>query len=116
MATEPTAASGEHWRKMFDEKYVGSWDLPDDHPEVTMTITSVRREELMSEKGKTHKPVIYFKESKSGKGMVLNKTNAKALAKAYGNDVTAWAGKRVTIYKATCDAFGQQVECLRVRC
>jgi ribosomal protein L21 len=103
-----------HFRKMFDEKYIGSWDL-DETPEVVVTIKDVRREELKANAGAevAHKPVLYFE--KTEKGMVCNKTNAKTIADAYGPDVKQWRGKKITIYKEKVRAFGSTHDALRVR-
>ena len=47
--------------------------------------------------------------------MVLNKTNAGIIAKLYGTDTDAWVGKKIVIYATTCKAFGETVECVRVK-
>ena len=41
------------------------------------------------------KPVVYFDEYP--KGVILNKTNAKALVKVFGDDEMLWPGKRVVV-------------------
>ena len=71
-------------------------------------------ETLEGEKGeKDTKPVVRLKGKK--KLWVLNKTNAKIIAKLHGNDVDGWVGKAIALYATTCDAFGETVECVRVR-
>jgi F0F1-type ATP synthase alpha subunit len=103
-----------HFRKMFDEKYIGAWDL-EETPEVTVTIKEVKREELKANAGAevAHKPVIYFE--KTEKGMVCNKTNANVIAAAYGSDVSKWKGRKVTIYVEQVRAFGALHNALRLR-
>ncbi len=103
-----------HYRKMFDEKYIGSWDL-EGRESVKVTIEEVKREELRGGVGAEaeHKPVIYFRDKK--KGMVCNKTNAKRIAEKYGPDVSEWVGKQIEIYVEKVSAFGSQHDALRVR-
>ena len=45
----------------------------------------------------------------------MKKRNAKIIAKLHGNDVDGWVGKAIALYATTCDAFGETVECVRVR-
>ena len=104
-----------HFRKLFDERFVGAWDF-EGHDDATMTIKSIGIEEMRAQDGSTtKKPVLFFEESKTGKGLVLNKTNAKTIAGMYGNDTNGWIGEKITIYATTCMAFGKEVECLRIR-
>jgi hypothetical protein len=49
------------------------------------------------------KMVAHCKGAK--KGLVINKTNALTLATAYGRDMQAWIGKRITV-KAEPTTFG----------
>ncbi len=103
-----------HYRKMFDERFIGSWDL-EGHESVKVTIEDVKREELRAGPGAAaeHKPVIYFKGKK--KGMVCNRTNAKRIAEKHGEDVSEWVGKQIEIYVEKVSAFGAQHAALRVR-
>jgi len=102
-----------HWRKMFDERFIGSWDF-EGKPEGVVTIKSVQIEELQTQDGTSaKKPVLYFTKGK--KGMVLNKTNARVIAELYGNDTDKWVGKSVALFATTCQAFGKTVECVRVK-
>lgn len=98
------------YRSMFNSEYIGAWDLPRD---ATVTIVRVEARELTSARGKDKKPVIWFQGRT--KGMVCNKTNAKAIAAMYGKDVSQWLGKRVTLYATTTSAGGETVDCIRVR-
>lgn len=101
-----------HFRLLFKSDYVGAWDLKGD---TEVTIEKVlESEELIGEGGKKdYKPVILFQGKK--KKWVLGKTNAKSVGKLLGNDITEWPGKKITLYPTTCQAFGEMVECIRVR-
>jgi len=102
-----------HYKLMFPSKYIDAATL--EGHDVVVEIESVRMETLEGEKGeKDTKPVVRLKGKK--KLWVLNKTNAKIIARLYSNDVDGWIGKRITLYPTTCDAFGQHdIECVRVR-
>jgi hypothetical protein len=97
---------------MFKSDYLGAWDLPGD---TVVTIEKVvPSEEIIGADGKKEsKPILYFKNAK--KKMVLNKTNAKSISKALGHDTDGWEGRKITLYPDTCKAFGEVVECVRVR-
>lgn len=103
-----------HWRKYFDERFIGSWDL-EGKGDVTVTIERVEMEAMHrpDSEDAENRPVLFFNGAK--KGMVLNKTNAKTIAKLHGPDTDDWVGKKITLYATETSAFGEQVECIRVR-
>jgi hypothetical protein len=100
------------YRAMYDGKYVGSWDIAG--KDTTVTIAKVEAVEVIGAGDKHNKrPVLSFTGAQ--KGLVLNKTNGKIVANMYGNNVEKWVGKKITLYATTCSAFGQTVDCIRVR-
>lgn len=102
------------YRSMYDNKYIYAFDLKG--KDVTLTIKAVKAEKLRNaQKGEEKKPAIWFKESHDDRGLVLCKTNAKIIATLYGNDTENWVGKRITLYPAKVDAFGQTVDAVRIR-
>jgi len=49
------------------------------------------------------------------KKLILNKTNAKAIAKRYGSKAQDWVGNWIRLVPEKCDAFGQKdTPCIRV--
>jgi hypothetical protein len=92
-------------------------DLPDGK-DITVTIESVR-ESGSNDKGtdgkQIDKPIVKLKGVK--KELILNKTNARAIRRIYGeNEMDNWAGKQITIYRTTCPAFGDKNKpCIRVK-
>ena len=108
-------------RLLFPSLYLTAVDLHG--KDANLTIRRVIVDTLKTDRGDEKKPVMYFKETKEKadktgakeKRLVLNKTNALAIAALHGNEVDAWAGKRVTLYATTCEAFGKQADCIRVR-
>lgn len=110
-----------HFKTLFPSLYLGAHDLQG--REVVLTIRRVIVEELKTSGGSERKPTVYFQETQAKaaqtkteeKRLVLNKTNAKAIAKMYGAEVNDWTGKRITVYSASVAAFGEQVDAIRVR-
>lgn len=106
---------------LFPSLYLGAHDLNGQDAHLTMRRVVV--EDLRSEGGTEKKPILYFQETKARaerdgtkeKRLVLNKTNAMQIAKLHGSEVDDWKGKRITLYPTTAQAFGSEVECIRVR-
>ncbi len=98
---------------MFPSKYLKAADLLG--KDVTVTITRVNGEDLQMTNGtKEHKFLVSFEGTE--KQLVLNKTNAKSIAKALNEKrAVKWAGQRITLYPTECMAFGKITDCIRVR-
>ena len=95
---------------LFPSKWLAAADLKDEPKDVQIK-QIIPSEEVGSEKQK--KPILFFKGVE--KGLVLNKTNAKRIAKLYGNDTDEWIGKFITIYPSECDFRDETVQCIRVK-
>ena len=98
--------------ELYPSNYLKADDLPDEG--LSMTIKTVEVEKM----GDDQKPVIYFKEKNETeeKGLVLNKTNADAIAQLTGSDDTDdWEGQRITIYPTETAFQGKTVPCIRVK-
>ena len=101
-----------HYRLMYPSEYLNAADLHD--KEVQAVIEKVEVEEVPGADGKkAAKPVMYLRGGK--KRFPLPKTCARVIAAAFGNDTEKWIGKKVTLYPTRCMAFGQDVECVRVK-
>lgn len=59
------------------------------------------------------KPVLTF-EGKE-KTLVLNKTNARCIEAAYGDELDDWIGKPIIMFPTKTDFGGDMVDCIRVR-
>lgn len=109
------------YRLLFPSLYLSSADLHG--KDVPLTIRRVVVETLKTERGDEKKPVVYFEETakkaaESGtkeKRLVLNKTNARSIASQHGNEIDNWAGKKITLYPTTAQAFGETKDCIRIR-
>lgn len=101
-----------HVDLLFPSKYAKAADLRGKHVPVVIERIAPR-EKLMMQGGKSdQKPVVYLRGKE--KGWILNKTNARAIAKVYGPEVTNWIGKTVVIMSAEVEARGEMVEAIRV--
>lgn len=103
-----------HWREMQDNnnRYVAAFDLKG--KDWTLRIVEVKSEQVDNQKGdKKRKVVVYFE--KAEKPFLSNTTNCKTIASLYGTNVDGWKGRSVTLYPTTTTAFGEVVDCIRVR-
>jgi len=77
-----------------------------------VTISEVTQEILGQGKDAQQKLVASFVGKK--KAMVLNKTNAKTIAKLYGDETDGWTSKRITIGAREVEFQGDMILALRV--
>lgn len=97
---------------MYPSEYLNAADLLG--KEVRATIESVAMEDVPGVDGqKKPKPVVRFKSHK--KRFPLPKCCAKTIAAKLGTETDEWIGQTIVLYPTTCMAFGQQVECIRVK-
>ncbi len=59
------------------------------------------------------KPVLYFDGGQ--KGLVLNKTNATAIAEDYGDDTEAWTDREIVLFIQKVTFQGKLMPAIRVR-
>lgn len=101
-----------HWKSMMDRDFIFAFDLNGE--DAVVTISRVEAGTLNGSGGrKARKPVVYFDGKE--KGLALNSTNCKVIAKLYGNYTEKWLGKQITLYPTTTEMAGESVECIRVR-
>ena len=95
-------------------EYLGAYSL-EDGKDIVLTIDFIRIETVTGSDGKKEElPVCHWKEDQ--KGMILNSTNMKMIAKVLGsNYVEDWSGRQIQIGIEKVKAFGDLVEALRVR-
>lgn len=91
----------------FPSKWITAADL--NNQNVRVTISRVEMEKI----GDDSKPVIYFRGKT--KGLVANKTNSKAIAAVYGDEMDDWIGSDVILFPVMTDYQGKSVEAIRVR-
>jgi len=91
----------------FATKYLKASDLQG--RDVTVKMGRVEQEKV----GDDQKLILYFQGKE--KGMVLNKTNANAIADIYGPETADWYGQPVIIFEQMVDFQGKRVPGLRIR-
>jgi hypothetical protein len=102
------------YRSFYDRNYIYAFDLLG--RDICVTVSEVKAAKVKDTEGKEQKkPILFFEESKEGRGLVLCKTNGATIAALYGNNTENWIGKRITLFPTTTQAFGKTVECVRVR-
>jgi hypothetical protein len=84
------------WQTLYSAEYLNAPEL--EGKKVTLTIARVEGRQLENEKGgMSGKAVVIFREE-GRKPWVMAKTNAQCLGAMFGDDVSGWAGKRVTLH------------------
>src|SRR5262249_25473714 len=97
-----------HVDELYPSRFLRCADL-NGRP-LRVTIAGIKREDVSGEP----KNILLF--SGNTKSLILNKTNARAIAKALGCDETRdWRGKSVLLVPAVTDYKGDTVDCIRVR-
>lgn len=91
----------------FPSDYLKAADLQDRN--VRVAIDHVEMKDI----GDDHKPILYFQGK--DKGLVLNKTNANAIASAYGDDTDDWPGRELVLFPIMTEFQGKTVPAIRVR-
>lgn len=88
-----------HWRSLFDNKYLGSWNLYVNGRYTTTTVTIERasRESVTMQGGrKSLELLIYFKGKKTP--LILTKKMGRVIAMMYGPAIESWIGHPITLY------------------
>ena len=103
-----------HWKKLNNPNYLGTYALDPDE-DLILTIQRANQEEVTGSDGKKEEClVLHFREDV--KPMILNVTNAKQIERIYSTPyIEDWAGKKIQLYIAQINAFGQQMDAIRIR-
>ena len=99
-------------REALPGKYLTGDDLDE---EVVVTIDRVVMEAFRDPRTRleARKPVMYFQRAK--RGLIVNRTNWRAVADLYGDESDHWTGKRISLVAMMVDAYGKQTRAVRVR-
>lgn len=92
---------------IYQSNYLTAADLQGKEP--TVTITQVEIAKMNDGQAKL---CIYV--NNKPKGIVLNKTNARAIAALYGDEDSRWIGKKVKLVVVWTDFQGKPVQAIRV--
>lgn len=95
---------------LFPSPYLTAADVKN---KPVVTIKSFSKKTMKNKQGEEEvKPVLFFNEFE--KGMVLNKTNANAIAKLHGKNLEDWIGERIQLHSVVVEAFGETSDAIRV--
>jgi len=109
-----------HWKTLFPRDFLAAFDLQDaagKPRDAVCTIASVDPGEISERPGSSAKKRAGFVTFVGKKlKLILNKTNSETIAKMYGDDYLAWAGKRVSLYADVTNVGPKKnIPCVRVR-
>jgi hypothetical protein len=107
-----------HWRKLYENKYLGCWSLLNDKtgqymtPEVT--IESVLVEEVIGEGGRREEcTMLRFVGKRTP--MILSRRQGKNIERLYGPDPNLWRGKKVTLWAEERKVKGELCRVLAIK-
>lgn len=94
-----------HWRKQYENKYLGSWDFWDKstgrYLEADLKIESVTLEEVIGEGGRTSDLWIMRLSGRKGPiktPMIVTRTSGTALQRMFGPRPADWVGKTIHLF------------------
>jgi hypothetical protein len=100
-----TADLTQHWRREYENKYLGAWDLYDKtkerYVEVSARIDGVIQEEVIGEMGRKSYPLQLKLSGRKGPihaPMIVSKTSGKTLEVMFGEKPSEWIGQTITLY------------------
>lgn len=100
--------------EMYPSKYLKAEEFAEGEVRV-YTIKNYEMAEMTNSTKKTeNKCVLSFREP-GAKDLVLNKTNAAAIAKLYGEEADDWIGKKIALSVLEVESFGDVVQAIRVK-
>ena len=113
------SSSGEHlkgtWRTALGKVYLAAEDF-EDGQEMTVTIASVTREEVIDPGTKQPKKLITLHFENTPRCMALNVTNARRISEITGTPrVEKWVGQKIVLNKEEAKAFGKIMPTIRVK-
>ena len=95
----------------FPSRFLKATDLPEEGSQ-TVTIEKVGLEDVGPTK--ETKPLVYFSEFHQA--LVLNKTNARSIARALGSEeFDDWISRKIALYRADVEFQGEMLEGIRVK-
>jgi len=92
--------------ELYPSRFFRHADL--DGKPMRVTISGVTREDVFGES----KVILSFAD---GKELILNKTNARPIAKILGDETSAWDGRDIMLVPAQVPFKGDIVDAIRVR-
>lgn len=89
-----------HWRSLFENRYLGAWNLYVNGRYVSakVTIERIDPEAVVTMQGgrKSTERLLYFASKRTP--LILTKTMGKVMQAMYGEQMQGWLGKTITLY------------------
>ena len=105
-----------HWKKLKNPNYIGAYELMDgtESPELIVTIDKVVKELVTGPDNRSEEcSVAYLLDQKP---MILNTVNSKTIQAISGSPfIEDWQGVEVMLFVKRVKAFGEFVDCLRIK-
>ena len=99
--------------EMFPSNFLKAADVTEAGGEMVCKIATVEMREFDNDDGgKENKPILTFADEKR---MVLNKTNANAIAELHGDDTDLWTDKELTLIVQEVTFGSKLVPAIRVK-
>ena len=112
----------DHWRRTYENKYLGCWDLwsakEQRYKTVTAKIARVTDEEVVQEGGRKSRPLVLYLAGSKGPirtPMIVSKVSGKTLEAMFGPKPADWVGKEVTLYANKKRVRGGEAYVLTIR-
>lgn len=104
-----------HWKKLTNPDYLGSYAFQRGEEKI-VTIDYVRQETVTGPEGKKSECIVAHFKQPDAKPLILNHTNAKIIEKLFSTPyIEEWAGKSIVLIVSKIQAFGEQVDAVRVK-
>jgi len=105
--------SKTHWKKLYNPNYMGAYSFLENETK-ELRIKAIKSEKVTGQDGKAEDCTVLHWEG-SEKPLILNKTNAKAIAHLTGsNYIEDWTGVVIALHVKEVRAFGSVVDAVRV--
>jgi hypothetical protein len=96
-----------HIDQLYPSRFLRCADL--NGKPMRVTIAGIAREDIGGE------PKVIMSFTDGAKSLIVNKTNAKAIARILGDETRAWTGHDIMLVPAAVDFKGDSVDAIRVR-
>lgn len=96
---------------LYGNRYLTAADLGGREPIVVMRAVAV--EKVKQGRETEERLVLYFENAE--RGLMLNKTNALAIASLHGEETDAWLGRRIRLFESSEDYDGKTYRVIRIK-
>ena len=100
----------------ISDAFSSSWKAKDleEGEDVRLTIKGCKIHQFKDDNGNPTEKKLMVSFEEDGRDLVCNLTNAKEIAKSYGDDYETWPGKAIKLYRTTTKYGSDIVPCIRV--